>query len=780
MTTKQPELTEVLETIKRSMEVGEDQRKFLRLERNIQDFLSGNTEILKNNEFVSGLISYFVDVHPDLGEEKDSLIESLGHAAISDDGEIRERAHMVLSSAVQFFLGCDAKEKIFLCQEVICIWLSQEEEMSPSFPTMNKRLEEIFHWLLKASYIERAENIATVLFLAKNVRKGTGKALQSVIGKTLENLAKRATLEQMTDGYLRVAEQKDIYKNILIAFGERSVTYLLNRLTQSYSRTERLALIALIPEFQEAAITPVKDCLDKKPPWIIVRNLIYIVGEIGQSDYFSRIEEFLTHSDERVQHEMISCILKLGGTREKERLLNALVLIKDRLKIYVIRLLLGQHPADTEVSNAICILADKRKTFSAHSGFDLIIAIIAALKEFPTRKSIDVLTDIDNDYRKVPGSEEIVRNIRETLNIIEPQVRHSDRRLGGFVEISFDSDPIIQEQVREKNRAIEAEINDSIARGDVEHTSKLVYDYAVNAAIRKDFSVAEMLRDRLLEVNPMAMADVMELGNLIEDEKSSSITTHHLAIWRELYDDMSTEEFNALYYALRTENYREGDLIVKSGETDSSLYFVNSGYLSLSCLAAGNEIFLKRMKPSDILGSEQFFAASVWTVTLKALSELQLQVLEYSDWLKVVEEFPELERTFPTYCKKYENVPKLLKMAGDDRREYPRYKVNLTTKNTLVDSFGTKGRELNGELIDISEGGYALTLRISNRKNAKLLLSRKIVTNLEIDGKEVLNCSGVVVAVRSQSDSTNDYSIHIKTSQRLERSIFQQILSLTI
>lgn len=780
MTTKQPELNEALESIQRSMEAAEDQRKFLRLERNIQVFLSGNNEVLKINEFVSGLISYFVDVHPDLGEEKDSLIESLGRAAVSKDSDISERAHMILSSAVQFFLSCDAKDKIFLCQEEICSWLSQEKEMSPSFQVMNKRLEEIFQWTVASSYMDRAERIASALYSAKNARQGSNKTIHSVIGKTLENLAKKLLLEQMTDGYLKAAELQDTYKNILIAFGERSVTYLLNRLIQSYSRTERLALIALIPEFKESAIAPIKDCLDKKPPWIIVRNLIYIVGEIGQSDYFSRIEEFLTHSDERVQYEMISCILKLDGPHEKERLLKALHIIKDRLKIYVIRLLLGQHSADGEVLEAICTLAGKRKTFSVHSGFDLIIVIIAALKEFPTKKSIDVLNEIEKDYREVPGSEEILRSISETLKIIEPKVRHSDRRSGSSEEISFDSDPVIQEQVREKNRALEAEINESIAKGNVEQTGKLIYDFAVNAAIRKDFSVAEMLRDRLLEINPMAMAEVLELGNLIEDEKNSSITTHHLAIWRELYDDMSTEEFNALYYALRTEHYRAGDLIVRSGETDSSLYFVNSGHLSLGCLAAGNEIFLKRMKPSDILGSEQFFSASVWTVTLKALSEAQLQVLEYTDWLKIVEEFPNLGSTFPVYCKKYQNIPKLLKMAGDDRREFPRYKVNITAKNTLVDSFGTQGRELRGELLNISEGGFALILRISNSKNAKLLLGRKILTSLEIDGKEVLTCSGVIVAVVIQHALTDDYAIHIKTSKNIERSVFQQILSLTL
>jgi hypothetical protein len=761
-----------------SMEIAEDERRVLRLEHNFRNFLDGDLQSLQNNEFLAGLISYLTDVHPDIGEEKDAVLERLGQAATVADRRIRERSHMVFSSAVQFFLKCEAQDKIFACQEMMSNWLLRENEMVSSFPVMTRRFEELFEWLIEHSFLDRAEHLARDLRTARNEQPEKGKALQSLIGKTLENMAKKATLERLADGFVSAGDTRDTGKNILLALGEPSARYLLNRLTQSYSRQERLALINLIPEFRSEALAPIEECIAKKPPWIIIRNLIYIVGEMGESDYYPLVENFLFHSDERVQHEIISCLLKISGNLEQERLLRALAIVNDRLKIVVIRLLLKKLAKGDEVLDALCGLAGRRHTFSVHSGFDLLIAVIGALKEFPSEKSIELLKAMEQDYRKIRASEEIVHKIEEALNVIEPQVRHSSRRLAGLEEVSFDSDPVLEQQAFEKVRVIEGRIRNILRSAGPEEAGLLIYNSALEAAEMRDFIVADMLRDRLLEVNPMAMAEVIELGERIEEEKNSSITSHHLAVWRELYDGLSTEEFNGLYYALRTENYSKDDVIVKSGETDPSLYFLNSGHVSLNCLAAGNEVFLKKMKPGDILGSEQFFSPSVWTVTLRALSDVQMQVLEYPDWLELLKEQPQLENTFQEYCNRFETVPMLLKMANDDRRELPRYRVDFICRNTFIDQYGARGRELTGELIDISEGGLAFILRILNRQNAKLLLGRQIVTSIVVDGNEIIRCTGLVVAVKAYNEPEQDYSIHVKLSRRLERSAFHNILTL--
>jgi hypothetical protein len=243
---------------------------------------------------------------------------------------------------------------------------------------------------------------------------------------------------------------------------------------------------------------------------------------------------------------------------------------------------------------------------------------------------------------------------------------------------------------------------------------------------------------------------------------------------------MSTKAFNVLYSVLGQEAYQKGDTIVRAGETDDVLYFLNDGYVSVNCLCGANVNFLKRLGPGSILGGEQFFSASVWTVTLKALSPVHFQVLDHAKFLKVAEEFLGIEEELRQYCQKYAGVPDLLRMSGDDRREYPRYRVSLFTQNLLLDPYGNKSkRSFRGELLDISRNGLAFIIKISSRNNAKMLLGRQILTTLQQNSGEVLSeCSGVVVGVRYHDMIAKDSTVHIKLSQKIEDAVFARILAL--
>jgi len=241
---------------------------------------------------------------------------------------------------------------------------------------------------------------------------------------------------------------------------------------------------------------------------------------------------------------------------------------------------------------------------------------------------------------------------------------------------------------------------------------------------------------------------------------------------------MSTDEFNQLYYAQRQENYHKGDVIVQCGETDSNLYFLNSGYISLNCNVGGKEIFLKKMQPGNVLGGDQFFSPSVWTVTLRALGEIQVNVLEHALLEKISENYPGIEKKLRRYCQKYAHVRELLKMSGDDRREYPRYSVDLPVQNVLLDPYGNKGnRTFIGQLFDISKQGLAFTIRISNRNSARLLLGRHIMTTIIIGDEELPQQNGLIVRVRQHEPIMNDFSVHVKLSKEIDEISFKKFSS---
>lgn len=773
---------DVLEKIHQHISLSEEKRSRLRFEHNLTVLAQGSFEVLKNDEFVSGLAEYLPENSPDKKDQNRKILITLSDAVVSEERRIRERALPVLSLAALHSLQRDDKGEIFILAHVFYKWLEYESEVLPGLAVVIKRIEELSAWLLEMSCWKDAEKILSLLARILSGELEKSAAIRSLAGKTLGNLATESLLERLTDRYLLAENDQQLCRKILLHLGTQTPVYLLNRAIRSCNRKERLALIGLLPATSSGteARPVIEDWLQHNPPWAVVRNIIFIVSEIRAESLYPLIQQYFGHEDRRVQHEMIGCVVKLGGSKMKDRLLCGLGVVNDSLKIHIIRMLAAHAGQDESVLSALCELAATRGLVSSNSASGLLDAVIAALRAFPDRKSVDLLHSLRREYEKVPASDHLLLQIDQTLKILNPQLRHNRQRPHDREEtVSFDSDPLQQQIAFNKAAKIEEEVRKLIRQGESEGAGELLYKHALAAGREKDFVTAEMLRDRMLEVNPMALAEVVELGEWIEEQKTTLIGSHHIEIWSNLYDDMTTEECNALYRGLRHEDYRRGDLIVQAGESDESLYFVNSGYISLNCVIGENEHFLKRMGPSDVLGSEQFFSASVWTVSLKALSDVQVQVLDKVAFRTIAESFPEFEEKLRRYCKKFEKVPELLKMSGGDRREYPRFSLTLLTRNYLRDPYGTQGsRKFNGELVDISRNGLAFAIKISSRNTARLLLGRQIVSVIQAEGESLVQCNGVVVGVRIHDAAVQHFTVHVKLSRNIDDLVFKQIVSM--
>jgi hypothetical protein len=774
--------SEILKNVQESVAASERKRRELRFAYALNDFTQGKMQVLKNKEFFEEL-HVFLLADPADSQQLISLFRCLGDGALAEDLSVRERALALLSSTVKFHLDSNDKRsnKAFLIvlAQSLANWLEFETELLPGFSVLNKRLEDIVLWLLDNSCWPEADAVVALLHRIHSGSLEKNRAMQSLTNRTLHNLAPKNIVEKLINEYLLENEYRQVTRNILLSLGDKAIISLLNRVIHSNNKTERLTLLDLIPEFGEDAVPVLRECLKQNPPWAVVRNVIYLFSEIGIDTHYGLVERYLGHFDERVQHEMISCILKFRGKMMQSRLIDGLGLVSDRLKIYIIRLLLKEGDEDGKILAALLELAGDRANFSGQFGLHLFRALIEALKKFPCEESVEQLKIIKTAYSRQQGAEQYLLHIDQALKTIVPKLRHTQRKIDNSVDVvSFDSDPVLRQQAFKKMRKAEEEIQALVNAGKTQQAGLLLYNQAMAAAKIKDFSLAEALQERLLEIDSMAFSQVIKLSELIAEQKSSSISSHHLAVWKDLYEEMTTEDFNRLYYSLHEEYYHKGDIIVQAGETDNNLYFLNSGYVSLSCVVCGSDVFLKRMQPGDILGGEQFFSHSVWTITLGALSDIQVQVLEKEMFKKIVEESPLIENTLRKYCEKYVHVAELIKISGDDRREFPRYSVHLHTRNVLLDPFGSnKKRTFSGELFDISRQGLAFTIRLSKSDNARLLLGRHIMTSIQLQDQGLPELNGVIVGVRLHEPIMQDYSVHVKLAKKIDGVVFKRIIS---
>ncbi len=310
-------------------------------------------------------------------------------------------------------------------------------------------------------------------------------------------------------------------------------------------------------------------------------------------------------------------------------------------------------------------------------------------------------------------------------------------------------------------------VDQYLNEGNKDSAVKLLYELIVEHAKQKDFIKAEVLRDKLLDVAPMALKEISDSGDIIDDEKSRAIDQNHRNTWAELYGSFTPEEVNALYFAMKERVFNEGDVITSVGDTDTSMYFVDNGQIDMVFLKDDAKA-LKILEPGDIAGEDTFFYhTAVRTVTLIAKTKVKTHSLDRKNLALLNEKYPAIEQKLADYCNKAGLVSEILLEKGMNRRRNLRKKLNGKVGVQLLNSSGAPaGKPFIGVLYDISVSGLSFTFRLSNNEVAHKLLGAKIKTQLVIPdagSSKKIEQIGKIVGIGYHVLS--DHSIHVRFDQ---------------
>lgn len=295
-------------------------------------------------------------------------------------------------------------------------------------------------------------------------------------------------------------------------------------------------------------------------------------------------------------------------------------------------------------------------------------------------------------------------------------------------------------------------IQNYLDQGNTEAAIKLLFELVVACAKEKNFEAAEAMRSRIFEIDAMALNEIVRSGEIIENEKSQAIDPGHREIFAKLYDDLSLEEANALYFAFTKATYEAGEMIFQAGECKPRLYFINSGRAKIVYFQDGDEVFLKTVAPGQLAGEDNFFSLNLCEVTLIALSSTEVMYLD-SDILKVWRAgCPTLESKLQTFASSREKIADLLLARGIDRRRLKRVKIAGKATALLMTSSGDPvGNPFTVDLCDISGGGVSVFVRITKRETAGLLFGKRICISYlhpQMDPSNTIRQNGTMVSVQ--------------------------------
>ena len=309
---------------------------------------------------------------------------------------------------------------------------------------------------------------------------------------------------------------------------------------------------------------------------------------------------------------------------------------------------------------------------------------------------------------------------------------------------------------------------------------ELLVELIVKNAREKDFERAESLRDKLLEVDSMAVNEIVKTGEVIEAEKGDAIDPDHLNIWADLYEKLSPEEINALYYSMKPAEHPPNHMIYNQGDMSSHLYFIDNGQLKMFYRQEEKASLLKILGPGDIFGEDTFFFSEAFCST-SVITDTPVKVycLMKDELDKLQVKAPGLESKLNDYCLSLETVADLLKSKKLERRTDKR--LNLPGKisvRVIDDSDPPVIEPFRAELLDISVSGLAFLMK-TTEKVSTTLLGRNLNMDLTFDELESdmkINQIGSVVAINSEP--FHEYVVHAEFIENLAPGIIDDLADL--
>jgi hypothetical protein len=139
--------------------------------------------------------------------------------------------------------------------------------------------------------------------------------------------------------------------------------------------------------------------------------------------------------------------------------------------------------------------------------------------------------------------------------------------------------------------------------------------------------------------------------------------------------------------------------------------------------------------------------------------------------------YPALESKLNDFCIRFKIPHESFRRTGRDRRVFERIRIAGRVAMSMLDKGGKNtGIGATGELFDISAGGVAFFLRISQKKNARLLFGRKVRLTMASKITREFSMTGTILAVRSQPVVGNEYSVHVRFGRVLDQNELKNLI----
>ncbi len=240
-----------------------------------------------------------------IGQDHSELLEKLSNLDATPCATAEGSPHADPAVAAEF-----EGENLHLKGAGVLLELLAEEEAEEDFLELLEGVRKIIPNLISRRELPLLKTVlSTLTSVYRNATESRMPAIERVVGEV--------DFAHMIDLYLSPAVselEKGRIEEVLVSFSGVSIGDFLDRLLMETGQGNRKALLSLAFRFDAEAIPAIRGKL-AEPHWYFVRNLVLVLGRIGDPSVVPDMVRLLDHEDSRVRKE---AILSLGRLRAPE------------------------------------------------------------------------------------------------------------------------------------------------------------------------------------------------------------------------------------------------------------------------------------------------------------------------------------------------------------------------------------------------------------------------------------------------------------------------------
>lgn len=767
------------------MGMTEKQRQGKRLQAGLNALARGSLEGLNNKEIVQHLPATFERlIHNQKEQVAAAILQTLVSGLKLQQEELRLRSGYCLAMLGEKMAQLGSWDWLEKLIPTFLLWLRKSEEADETCEILIRVLQQILTHAFTKGNEDVVDRILPFFYAIRIGAMGKNAEFMEQVAQVQDKAVDYQVLQVYLDRcFVKPIEEMHCQK--IVMHGPVGVRFLLNALLANTKRPERIRLLKILSGAGPVLSGLLRERLREPMPWYGKRNLLRLLGVTGSEEDVASILEFITHEDLRVQHEALSCLCRLSGRNRKKYLLDVLPRISEKLKSQVVDTL--SSVVDDEVVDVLIELLGEEKYFSNEIKEALLISICKTLGYSGSIQAQRALQQYAGGSGQRPKtiSANVWQALQHALTLLDANRRQLRQKTVEVQKVNREMIRKVQSDVTPSvtcvpvtNLAEELKVYSLLGQNRKPAAKKMLMELIATVTYLRLFDQADILCQRLAEIDPLAIDDIIQARELLEEQKTSVKEFRSDMNWGDVSDFLTTEEFNSLYSAMEHVTYGQDENIVSQGDLQQRLFFLNKGRVKLFHRDSyGNDILLKVVGPGEVFGAESFFRSSVWTVNAASVGAVDVFVLPREALRKWEAKLPGLEQKLRDFCQQL-TAQDSTKVVGVERRGHPR--TNFFGKFALA-VFDDRGRPvgtvLQGENGDLSNGGMYTTVRVSQKRNIRLLLGRKALVSVQggVKGSPLsAGVSGLVVAIYAQEEDLGGggaglvpYAVHLQFDQSL-------------